>query len=602
MPQFTAGLVLLLSCVTATAAPLQDWLGKNEGRGEFLPVEQAFVVSAELSEPRTVRVRWDIVEGYYLYRHQLRFRLIEPPDITLGEPQLPDGLKKHDEYFGDIEAYYDQLEVLIPINVLTSKRIIRSLMLEVRFQGCAERGLCYPPETVTLPLLPAAVGVAPPTLPNTGTAQTALGEQDRLAQLIGERNLLLVGLAFFGFGLLLAFTPCVLPMLPILSGIIAGAGERSGALRGLSLSAAYVLAMASAYTVFGIVAGRTGANLQAAMQHPWVIVGFSAVFVALALSMFGLYALQLPAGLQSWLSDRSNRQRGGSLAGAAIMGFLSALIVGPCLAPPLAGALLYIGNTGNAMLGGWALFALGLGMGTPLLALGVVEGGLLPRAGRWMNQVKHLFGFMLLGVAIWMLERLLPGRVMPVLWAALALAFAAYLLLTIRHGGHPWRYGLAAIGAAYAALLLFGTLQGPVDPLRPWQAFAARHVPPAERAAFLPVKSIEDLQQMLAEARRQQRPAVLDFYADWCVACIVMEHEVFSDPGVRATLGNSLLLRADVTANDATDRALLRALGVYGPPTVLFFTADGIERRDLRLVGETDSAGFIARLHGLDGR
>jgi thiol:disulfide interchange protein DsbD len=317
--------------------------------------------------------------------------------------------------------------------------------------------------------------------------------------------------------------------------------------------------------------------------------------------MFGLYHLQLPARLQSWLSHHSNRQQGGNLAGAAIMGFLSALIVGPCLPPPLAGALLYISNTGNAVLGGWALFALGLGMGTPLLALGVVEGGLLPRAGHWMNQVKHLFGFMLLGVAVWMLERLLPGRVITVLWAVLALAFVAYLLLIARQGGRHWRYGLALIGTAYAAALLFGAMRGVVDPLRPWQAFAP-HSAPVTRAAFLPVKTVEDLQLMLAEGRRQQRPVILDFYADWCVACVVMEHEVFGDSTVHAALGNSLLLRADVSANDPADRALLKSLGVYGPPTVLFYSTDGAERMDLRMVGETDSAAFIARLHGLDGR
>jgi thiol:disulfide interchange protein DsbD len=428
-------------------------------------------------------------------------------------------------------------------------------------------------------------------------------EQDRLARFIGERNLALIGLAFFGFGLLLAFTPCVLPMLPILSGIIAGTGERISALRGLSLSAAYVLAMALAYTLFGVVAGLTGANLQAAMQNPWVVAAFSAVFVALAFSMFGFYHLQLPARLQSWLSHHSNRQQGGSMAGAGVMGFLSALIVGPCLAPPLAGALLYIGNTGDALLGGGALFALGIGMGTPLLALGVVEGGLLPRAGRWMNEVKHLFGFMLLGVALWMLERLLPPQFMTLLWAVLALVFVAYLLVMARrHGGRRWRYGLAAIGTVYAAALLFGALRGPVDPFKPWQAFAPHPGLPAARAAFLPVKTVADMELMLAEARRQQRPVILDFYAEWCVACIKMEHEVFGDAGVRATLGNAMLLRADVTANDAQDRELLKSLGVYGPPTVLFFAADGSARQDLNLMGEIDAAGFIERLHRLDGR
>jgi thioredoxin:protein disulfide reductase len=585
--------LLLLLPFTATAGLLDPRQGENE----FLPVSQAFVISAELRDPRTVRVHWDIAEGYYLYRHQLRFRLADATGLALGEPQLPDGLRKTDEYFGQIEAYYHRLDALLPI--VNGAATDGSLMLEVRFQGCAERGLCYPPETVTLPLL--APTAAAQASPDTGAVALA-SEQDRLAQLIGERSLLLVVLAFFGFGLLLALTPCVLPMLPILSGIIAGAETRSSAGRGLSLAAAYVVAMALAYTVFGVVAGLTGANLQAAMQHPGVIVAFSAVFVVLALSMFGLFHLQLPVALQSWLSHHSSRQRGGSLAGDGVMGFLSALIVGPCIAPPLAGALLYIGNTGDALLGGSALFALGLGMGMPLLALGVVEGGLLPRAGRWMHEVKHLFGFMLLGVAVWMLGRILPGRFGTLLWAAFALGLAVYLLLTARAPRQGWRYLPALLGALYAGVLLLGVMRGGVDPLQPWQAFARQAGQPADRAAFLPVKSVEDLELMLAEAARQQRPVLLDFYADWCVACLKMEHEVFGDPAVRGALGNVLLLRADVTANDAQDRALLKAFGVYGPPTLLFFAADGQERKDLRLVGETDSAGLLARLHRLDGR
>lgn len=571
-----------------------------EDHNEFLPVEQAFVVSATLQDANTVRVQWEIAEGYYLYRHQLRFQLRSPPGFALGEPQLPEGKKKTDEYFGDIEAYYHRLEALIPITATAKGSVGKPLMLEVRFQGCADRGLCYPPETVSLPLLPIASAGAAAV--DTPTPTSAGSEQDQLAQLISERNLLLVGLAFFGFGLLLAFTPCVLPMLPILSGIIAGAGERSSALRGLSLASAYVVAMALAYTVFGVVAGLSGANLQAAMQNPWVIGGFSAVFVALALSMFGLYELQLPNALQSRVAQLSNRQQGGSLIGAAVMGFLSALIVGPCLAPPLAGALLYISNTGDALLGGWALFALGLGMGVPLLALGVVEGGLLPRAGHWMTQVKHLFGFVLLGVAIWMLSRILPDHISILLWTLLAVVLAAYLVLTGRDTGQRWRYLAALLVAGYAGLLLFGATRGAVDPLKPWQALATQPALPSDRVPFLPIKTLDDLNLMRAEASRQQRPVILDFYADWCVACIKMEHEVFGDAGVRAAMGNIMLLRADVTANDEQDRALLKALGVYGPPTVLFFDTDGSERTELRLTGETDSAGFMSRLHTLDGR
>lgn len=597
---------LLLPFATASAAPLQSLLGSDKpDDGGFLPVEQAFVISASLKDADTVQVKWEIAEGYYLYRHQLRFRLSSPPETELGEAQLPTGKKKTDEYFGEIEAYYRRLDATIPIMRASQASQDQPLMLEVRYQGCADRGLCYPPETVSLPLLSftgAVAAIATDATPPTPATAPIASEQDRLAGLIAGHNLWLVGLAFFGFGLLLAFTPCVLPMLPILSGIIAGAGERTGVLRGLSLAASYVLAMALAYTAFGVVAGLTGANLQAAMQNAWVIGGFSSLFVVLALSMFGLYELQLPNALQSHVAKLSNRQQGGSLVGAAIMGFLSALIVGPCLAPPLAGALLYISNTGDALLGGWALFALGLGMGTPLLALGVVEGGLLPRAGHWMHEVKHLFGFMLLGVAVWMLSRITPAAVTITLWAALTLALVAYLVRTGWRSRQPWRHGLAVIVAIYAGLLLFGATRGPVDPFKPWQVLGVQHRVPADRLPFLPVKTVDDLQLMKAEAARQQRPLILDFYADWCVACVKMEHEVFSDAGVRAALGNSLLLRADVTANDEHDRAMLKALGVYGPPTVLFFSADGAERGDLRITGETDRDGFLEHLHRLDNR
>jgi len=560
----------------------------DEKESGFLPVEQAFVASASLRDENTVQLRFDIAEGYYLYRHQLRFSLSEPAGFTLGEPRLPDGKKKTDEYFGEIEAYYQRLDILIPIAARAQDSTGKPLMLEVRYQGCAERGLCYPPETARLPLLLSSASI-----PESTPAASQSSDQGQVAQLIEERSLWLVGLTFFGFGLLLALTPCMLPMLPILSGIIAGAGEKVSPLRGLSLAAAYVLAMALAYTAFGVVAGLSGANLQAAMQDPWVVVGFSAVFVVLALSMFDLFHLQLPAAVQGWLANHSNRQQGGSLAGAAIMGFLSALIVGPCLAPPLAGALLYISNTGDALLGGWALFALGIGMGMPLLALGFAEGGLLPRAGHWMSEVKRLFGLIMLGVAIWMLSRILSDQIVALLWALLASAIAGYLLVTARRTQPVWRYGLALLAALYALCLLWGAFQGTADPLRPWRAFESRAAQLDARIPFLPVKTRAELDLLLAEAARQKRPAVLDFYADWCVACVTMEHSVFGDPHVRDSLEGMLLLRTDVTANDEQDRELLKTLGVYGPPTLLFFGPDGQERAELRLVGETDSAGFI---------
>lgn len=596
--RWLAPFFLLLLCIVpinlASAATPFDTLFKDKNP-EFLPVEQAFVVTASLRDADTVQVRFDIAEGYYLYRHQLRFRITEPAGFALGVPRLPDGEKKTDEYFGEIEAYHRKIEIQIPIVAHARDSVGKPLMLELRYQGCAERGLCYPPETATLPLLLAkASGNAEENQASSTAVEQS--DQGQVAQLIEERSLWLIGLTFFGFGLLLALTPCILPMLPILSGIIAGAGERVSPLRGLALAAAYVFAMALAYTIFGVIAGLSGANLQATMQNPWVVSAFSAVFVALAISMFGLFELQLPSALQGRMAQFSNRQQGGSLIGAAVMGFLSALIVGPCLAPPLAGALLYISNTGDALLGGWALFALGIGMGVPLLALGFAEGGLLPRAGKWMTEVKRLFGLILLGVAIWMLSRILPDQIDAVLWSLLALFAAAYLVLTARSARQRWRYAIALLAVIYALCLLWGAVRGAANPLRPWHAFEARPELRTERMPFLPVKTRAELDLLLAEAARQKRPTVLDFYADWCVACVTMEHKVFGDPAVRSTLEGVMLLRADVTANDEQDRELLKSLGVYGPPTLLFLGVDGQERAELRQVGETNSAGFTERV------
>ncbi len=590
------GLQLALGVWLAGTVSLVQAAGLLEGglssEEDFLPVDEAFVLQPARQNGAALEVSWNIAPGYYLYRHAFRFRLRETTELELGAAQLPAGKQKRDDYFGAVETYRERLTARVPLSARAA--LPDTLKLEVRYQGCADAGLCYPPQTRLLDVRLGAVA--------TGAAQAPpVPEHEQLAQLIDSGRLLAILPQFLLLGLLLAFTPCVLPMLPILSGVIAGE-HAQGAWRGFSLSAAYVLAMAAAYTLFGAVAGLFGHNLQAEMQAPAVVVSFSLVFVALALSMFGLFKLQLPSGWQSRLSAFSARQQGGKHLGAAVMGFLSALIVGPCIAPPLAGALLYIGQTGDPVLGGIALFALGLGMGAPLLALGTFEASLLPKAGAWMTRVNHGFGFLLLGVAIWLLGRLLPAALVLLLWTVLAYAVAAYLFsLRPQQRLARWAVSFSVLAAAtYGAWLMAAALNGAGDPLRPLAALR-----PAEQAAvsaqFRRIKTVQDLDAALAAARSAQQPVLLDFYADWCVACKDMERKVFPDPEVRRLMQRFTLLQADVTANDEDDYALMLKLGVIGPPTMLFYGADGAELTRQRLVGELDATEFSVHLREVLG-
>jgi thiol:disulfide interchange protein DsbD len=472
----------------------------------------------------------------------------------------------------------------------------------VRYQGCAEDGICYPPITRTVAWQAPAGGTATALPPSPAPAaavagSAALSATDRIARELGERSLTVTLATFLGLGLLLALTPCVFPMVPILSGIIVGQRQPLSTPRALALSAVYVLAMAATYAVAGVVAGVAGQNLQAAFQHPAVIVGFAALFVALALSMFGFYELQLPAALQSRLDGVSRSQKSGSLAGVAVMGVLSAIIVGPCVAPPLAGALAYIGTTGSAVTGGAALFALGLGMGAS-------AGALLPRAGAWMNRVKQAFGVVFLGVAVWFLERVLAAQLTLLLWAALLLGSAMALGALTRtdpRAGAATRLA-QALGLAcllWGGALVVGAAGGADDPLRPLAPFAGggpAGLAAAPQAAFRPVKQVADIEQAL---RAAAGPVMLDVYADWCVECKHLERETFAAPAVAARLAGYTLLRADVTANDAVDRELLARFGLYGPPGVLFFR-DGAEQRAQRLVGFVDATGFTRLLDDLE--
>jgi len=464
-------------------------------------------------------------------------------------------------------------------------------------------------------VLPAAAAAA--TVIDTPTNDSSLhhppllSEQDSIAKRLSEGNLFATLLAFFGFGLLLAFTPCVFPMIPILSSIIVGQGDNMTTRRGFVLSLVYVLAMAATYTLAGIFAGLFGENLQSAFQNPWILSTFTAVFVLLALSMFGFYDLQMPAFIQGRLTEISNRQKGGNLGGVAVMGFLSALIVGPCVAAPLAGALIYIGQTGDAVLGGLALFALSLGMGAPLIAIGTGAGKLLPRAGRWMDAIKAVFGVLLLAVAIWMLERILPAYVTLALWAALLILSSVYLraldALPVEASGWArlWK-GLGVVSLVYGVLLLIGAASGARDPLQPLQGILATgHTGTATaiQEAHLPfkrIKNLADLDRELAAAHTQGRPVMVDFYADWCVSCKEMEKYTFTDPKVHQALSNYVLLQADVTANDDADKALMKRFNLIGPPSILFFDSQGKEHKELALVGFKPAEAFVKHVKSLN--
>ncbi len=592
---------------------------------DLLTAEQAFIFQAEVGAPERIDLTWDIAPGTYLYRDKVEIALDGATDVTLGSFQLPPGeIKRNtilpDGSTGDIAVYHDRVSLALPL--LRHGTAASEITLVVKYQGCAERGICYPPQTqrVKLALPPAAPSAAaapeqtpapsvtaligaPPATDRAVSAPEPIAEQDRIASVLAERNLWAIIALFFGFGLLLAFTPCVFPMIPILSGIIAGAGPGITTRRAFTLSLVYVLAMALTYTVAGVLAGLFGANLQAAFQNPWILSVFALVFVLLALSMFGFYDLQLPSSLQSKLAEVSNKQQGGTLIGVAVMGLLSALIVGPCVAPPLFGALIYISQTGDAVLGGVALFALSLGMGAPLVAIGTSAGKLLPRAGPWMDAVKAIFGVALLAVALTLLERILPAAVAMLLWGLLLICSAVYLgaLGQIPVGASGWNRLWKGLGVGlliYGALMLVGAAAGGKDTVQPLRGLLIGGAGSAlPHTQFKRIKTAADLDRELAVAATAGQPVMLDFYADWCVSCKEMERYTFSDPAVIQELGRFVLLQADVTANDAADQALMQGrFKLPGPPAILFFDSTGAETPGLRLVGFKPAEAFAAHL------
>jgi thiol:disulfide interchange protein DsbD len=594
----TGGLDALLGLPAATGS------GWNDSAGA-LPEEEAFEFEAIAIDPTTILVRLTSAPAYYLYRHTIDFE-IPASEIRVAGMELPEARAIRDEYFGDTEVYYDQIE--IPVRLERPAGPEQRVELVAAFQGCLTDGICYPPMTRSLEvMLPSAtaddvavtLGEMAPPVPAAASAPASVSEQDELAGLLGGSPLIALPL-FFVAGILLAFTPCVFPMVPILSGLIAGAGDGMTTAKAFRLSLVYVLAMALVYTGFGVVAGVFGQNLQAIFQHPWVLSAFAILFVLLSLSMFGFYELQIPASIQTRLNALSNRAEGGTLLGAAIMGALSALVVGPCVAAPLMGALIYIGQTGDAVLGGAALFSMAIGMGVPLMIWGTSAGGLLPRAGVWMVAVKAVFGVGLLALAIWMLERVLPGAVIMLLWGALAIACAMYLLSASRGeqtlGGWQklWR-GLGAMLLIIGAIQFVGALSGGQDWLRP-----LHHLQPTSGGAMTTpappaFERIDSLDQLQARIADSSRPVFLDFYADWCVDCVRMERRTFPDPAVAERMQALTLLKVDVTDYNDEHRSILGHFGLIGPPAYLFFDS-GDELRALRTFGFMPPPEFTALL------
>ena len=596
--------------------------GARAEEPSILEPSQAFKFSARQISGTALEIVYDIAPGYYLYREKFKFAA-EGPDVKLGSADIPHGKVKQDEFFGKVETLRDKVSITLPF-----KGTSNNWHANVTSQGCADVGVCFPPNTeqlgikngvasVTTPgdtasgfaaLDAAAPSASQDQLLNTqnsprasapASAAPAATENDRMAQLFKSKNFWGIVAFFFVAGLLLSFTPCVLPMIPILSGLIVGQGAQVSKGRSAALSIAYVLGMAVTYAIAGIFAGLSGSMLSNSLQTPWVLSVFALVFVALAMSMFGFYELQMPASVQNRLTSKCNQQQGGKFVGVTLMGVLSALIVGPCVAAPLAGALGYISQSRDVVLGGTALFVMALGMGVPLLAVGFSAGSVLPKAGPWMDAVKRFFGVMLLALAVWIITPVIPAGAVMLLWALLLVGCAMFLRaidpLPVDANGMTRLFkGVGIVSLVGGVALLIGALSGARDPLQPLAGLknAASHG--AETPLFQRVKSTSELDQRLANTNGKY--VLLDFYADWCVSCKEMERYTFADEKVRANLKDMILLQADVTANNKDDAALLKRFGLFGPPGLILFDPQGREVPSFRVIGYQDSEEFLQTL------
>ncbi|RMN97951.1 Thiol:disulfide interchange protein DsbD [Pseudomonas coronafaciens pv. coronafaciens] len=582
-------LMLLILALPVSAAGLLDSRpsstlggGSLDNSKDFLPVRQAFQLSLIETTPESIKLRLVATDGYYLYRHRFQFRT-EPADIGLGEAQLPKGEQKHDEYFGDVEVYHGILDIDLPRKPGEQ----RPFTLAVTYQGCADKGLCYPPETERLSIGDVAASPAG-AVSSPAPANTWSWKELAL---------------FFLAGVGLTFTPCVLPMLPILSGVVLRG--QVGGLRGLSLSLAYVLPMAACFALLGALMGVFGAslNLQARLQSAWVLVPFAAFFVIFAVAMFGAFELRLPQSISSRLDRIAGKTEGGSLWGAAVLGVVSSLLVSPCVSAPLAGALLYISASGDAIGGGLKLFALGLGMGAPLLLIATGGATWLPKSGPWLVTVKNAIGVLLLGLAIGLLSRVLPGQITLLLVGLLSAGVALFLGALERTEKTTQQKLAQLLGLAllvYALACWYGALSGQTDPMRPLgreYATTNNSAVASTSSQWQTVTTSAELDRVMQEAQSAGKPLLLDWYADWCISCKVIEHEVLPDPDVVAKLAGYGLIRFDMTDSTSEQRALLDRYKLFGPPALLFFAKNGEELSSVRIVGEIDAAGLIGRLN-----
>ncbi|OQX39178.1 MAG: hypothetical protein B0D91_02180 [Oceanospirillales bacterium LUC14_002_19_P2] len=595
-------LLLIFMSQSVMATGLQTLLGQTTDN-EFLPVEEAFQLNGYHTGEEAV-LQFTVTPGHYIYRHMFRFQAIDS-NTKLGTPALPDGIVKFDPYQQtDLETYPEDMEIRIPIK--TSETLPE---IAVTFQGCADAGLCYPPHTTSLILISEGTP-ADKIKPSTATppAITAETRQDTfLASLLSGDSLWSLVTLFFLGGLALTFTPCVLPMIPILSTVVIG--KTSNRLRIILLTICYVLSMSVTFALAGMLMGYFGASLslQAKLQSPWILVPFALLFAALALSMFGLFELQLPEKLRDKLlkADHSTgKKRGGTYLGAVLMGVFATLLVSPCVSAPLAGALIYISSTSDIALGGTALFSLGLGMGTPLLLLGIGGGTFLPKSGAWMNGVKAVFGVLMLGVAVWLLERVIPAPVTLLLWGSLLIGSAVYLGALDFNQHKGWNALQQVIGILlliYGSALFIGGIKGNTNPLRPLASetialSTGTTSSSTTHSSFQTISTLSELESAKAQAILDNRPLLLDFFADWCISCKVIEREVLANPDIAKRLQAFSTIRMDITRNTPEQTQLLNQYQLFGPPAFLFFDRDGQEITPLRLQGEVTVEEMAALL------